>query len=356
MIPEIINKTLNRTSHDVGDIEVLCTFFKCIHEDVEGKEWAESICKVADLTKNIKAANDSISFLEEAYNAFKEPYHRLFSFRAEILKKLCLMCIENGDKAKSMDYARKFMYCLLATVAKEDRDYNQSYFSFRSFGEYSLKGIEQEKISVANPRNFNDPMDTYLYWWLDNRIKKIPSGDSALDEFYILLRKVAGHIKMRCLISSQDIGTIRSIDDMSVLMWSHYSKDHTGFCVEYNLPHILFEPIGRDEKKLLLLKNIEYRSLDIKGEPTISQALFVKAEEWKYEKEIRLVLFNQEEDDIEFPEISCKGLIKAIYLGVKCTDTDRLKMEKAIGDKCIPLFQMEIDEEHAGKFKHIRIG
>ena len=88
---------------------------------------------------------------------------------------------------------------------------------------------------------------------------------------------------------------------------------------------------------------------------SFKKALFTKSDFWKYENEMRLCAYNVRESD-EFPEIDCKGAIKAVYLGAKCSDENRRKVEKAIGDKDIPLFKMEVDEILLTRLKKVQIG
>ena len=89
--------------------------------------------------------------------------------------------------------------------------------------------------------------------------------------------------------------------------------------------------------------------------PSMKNALFTKSYFWNYENEMRLCSYNVK-DNNEYPELECKGAIKAIYLGVKCSDENRRRVEKAIGDKDIPLYRMEVDEELLTKLKKVQIG
>lgn len=352
MIAEQIKIILGKEHHSKDDIDVLSTYFEKYHEGIDGKEWAEWICKIDHIVAASGSDFDTVAFIERAYKEYAANNKRLFSHQGNILKHLCKLYIQRGNREDAIKTMRKYMYCMLADEAKQERDYSQHYFSFRSFSEHSLKDIKEETISVAHPRTFNDPLDTLMYWWLDSKIKSIPSGNDIEDEFYIMMKKVTEHIKLRCLISAKG----RDVTGLSVLMWSHYAKNHTGFCIEYELPEMHFDSLDSANDGLKMLKDIQYiDSVTVKDEPTIMQALFQKTKEWEYEKEIRLAVYNPS-NDAEFPTFECPGCVKAIYLGVKCSDSDRHSMEKAIGDKCIPLFQMVIDNENAGKFKKIRIG
>ena len=83
----------------------------------------------------------------------------------------------------------------------------------------------------------------------------------------------------------------------------------------------------------------------------------MKSDFWEYEKEMRLISYDcSEQEDEDYPVVECKGAVKAIYLGVRCSEADRRMMEKAIGSKNIPLYQMSVDEAKLTRLKKTRIG
>ena len=73
------------------------------------------------------------------------------------------------------------------------------------------------------------------------------------------------------------------------------------------------------------------------------------------EHEMRMCVYDTTDNDKDYPTVECKNAVKAIYLGVKCSDKDRRDMEKAIGNKDIPLYQMSIDEEKLTRLKKTQI-
>ncbi len=106
-----------------------------------------------------------------------------------------------------------------------------------------------------------------------------------------------------------------SADNKSNLMWSHYTDNHIGICVEYK-PE-LFEYL-KTLKKYILCGKINYSDAPLTVnilEDNISKVekmMFNKQSEWKYEKEYRIILLSDEET--EFIKIEQK-YIKAVYLG-----------------------------------------
>jgi hypothetical protein len=96
----------------------------------------------------------------------------------------------------------------------------------------------------------------------------------------------------------------------NILMWSHYSNDHKGFCVEYQ-----YEELREYCEKALL--PIRYSDKIPCGDLNIEDShkiLFSKAKQWQYELEWRFV--GQPRSSEKYPLINVPKP-KAIYLGCK---------------------------------------
>ena len=129
----------------------------------------------------------------------------------------------------------------------------------------------------------------------------------------------------------------------SVLMWSHYSDKHTGFC------------LGFDQK--LLLETCKFGSqgdvqydhfpnispLAANDPETIIKQSFFKAPGWEYEGEYRIV-------KLEYPdELSHEMRIhlypdeclREIILGLQISDEDRADLKKIASKRKIPIYQVQ---------------
>ncbi|MBA4135626.1 MAG: hypothetical protein C0525_12950 [Flavobacterium sp.] len=101
-----------------------------------------------------------------------------------------------------------------------------------------------------------------------------------------------------------------------MLMWSHYSDGHKGFCIEYDFKNnsdvtYYMEPVFYSDKVFDITPYLGINSKRF----AIKIAAITKAEDWKYEQEWRLT-FPLSIRDLE------KGLYrinapKAIYLGTR---------------------------------------
>lgn len=101
------------------------------------------------------------------------------------------------------------------------------------------------------------------------------------------------------------------------LMWSHYTDNHKGICVEYH--QSLFDFL-KTQKGFSVSAKVKYSETP----PTVDSSesiqeksmkmIFNKQIEWKYEEELRVVF--QSDNDTDFVPIDNK-LIKAVYIGSK---------------------------------------
>lgn len=327
-------------------------------DGLSGDLWGKVMMRAVTEVEHIDGKKKAIDLIDKAYEELDRVYPHLFEEKSELLKTACLFFLQENDQKEAHKKMERYLYNALAQVHYQAINEKMPYYSFRGFSPYSLKDIEDETISLAHPREFNDPLDTILVYWLNEEIKKNHADEWQL-RYRLLMKKVSEHIKIRCLIAGQDEdGHEVGIEDINVLMWSHYADSHKGFCVKYAFDTELFDPTKYAKRdKLLLVDKIKYSAtIDICDEPSIRMALLEKSDFWKYEKEMRLISYDCSGNDKEHPVIECKGMAKAIYLGAKCTEENVRLMEKAIGDKNIPLYKMSVDEDKLTRFKKTLIG
>lgn len=122
----------------------------------------------------------------------------------------------------------------------------------------------------------------------------------------------------------------------SMLMWSHYAKNHQGFCVEYETPdysedsvniyHNLFPVIYTDTRTPLTDLNLSWNSTGVLSDVNLWNfykfCLLSKSLDWKYQQEWRLISCDNHITDENY---NCKFFkIKKVYLGNKMPVNDRL--------------------------------
>ncbi len=359
-IKQLIGKySLNMS---IDEYEEFFDFIANKPDDPNEDLWTENILEFSKVVKNHLGNEKAIKFLTSAYEEFLTNYPNSFHNKVNILRSTCYLQMEEKKLEEAHKTMNRYLYNALGQVKFTQNLPKMHYYSFRGVSDYTIDEIKNEKISLSHPRMFNDPLDTILVWWLENEIKAKGGGNEPEMRFRLLMKKASEHIKLRCLIGSKyyegDKWQDRKVEDLSVLMWAHYANSHTGICIEYKFDNKFFKTRTlTNEEELVMIAPMEYvQKIDLSSEvPSMKKALFTKSNFWNYENEMRLCFYNVN-DSNDFPEIDCKGAIKAVYLGVKCSDENKRKVEKAIGDKDIPLYQMEVDQELLTRLKKKQIG
>lgn len=303
----------------------------------------------------------TIEEIEQKYEDCCKNHPTNFEKRGEILWSWCRSLIE----ARRIDEAwlksrEAFYYSFLD---------NQSFagfevFSFRYFDEkgYALQDVKDGTMSFVHPAMFNDPFDTVLFTWLRNRIES-KKGDTVASELAYMMLRRADALKARCFVRVTQLtphdGTTaqkeQDIENVHPLMWAHYADSHKGFCLKYTFTD---DFVTHDDAKhyFLSLQEVKYKThIDLTKELTFKDALLTKADFWKYEHEVRAIVFAPEEKDMVY--LSKKApRINGIYLGLRCTTENRQKMIQTLRETNIPLYQMRFNPKDACRLVAERIG
>lgn len=361
------------TNPEEQGFDLIVTWLKGNVDECERKEVATTILDIIAAAQDKLPLEKTIEFSGKSIAIFANQFPRYFSDKMQLINALCKLYIKNNQIDKAHEKATSFLYNAIARLYPKASNEGVEYYSFRGFSSYSLDDIKNETISVAHPREFNDPFDTLFNVWMDLSIDN-DTLDKEEREFRILLRKSAEHLKMRCLISAtskNEEGHSKpvSIEELDTLMWAHYANSHKGFCVKYKFSDDFFcDYSASEDTSLRMINGMHYDgniSFALDDFPDLNQAILTKSKNWEYEKEMRLISFyvknhkdanDEKNDEPAFPAFKCAGAAKAIYLGIKCSDADRRNMEAAIGDKNIELYQMVYDQDNLTKLKAKRIG
>jgi hypothetical protein len=125
----------------------------------------------------------------------------------------------------------------------------------------------------------------------------------------------------------------------NLLLWSHYSDDHKGFCVEFDavkLYNLLINVFIWQNVKTFIFK-VEYQdefpiiipTID-NDEERLKKQFLIKSKAWEYEQEWRILVLDGTREN-EIPE----GVIKNIYLGLNAVEENE-KICKALLKKYNP--------------------
>lgn len=269
----------------------------------------------------------------------------LFSARAPLFRRMIDLFLNEGKEEDAYKAVNSYLFSSI--VGRTTLPQN-SFFSFRTFTDYSWEDICNDSISLVHPSKFNDPFDPLIFRWIDFQLNK-----SDVDErrFYCLLRKAIHGLRLRCFVNSD------SIEKINPLMWAHYANSHTGFCVQYQFESDTLI-IDSEQESFTCIEEVHYHPLcKVDKSLTMEEALYLKDSIWEYENEYRLVHFSSADDEEKTPGVYIHQHVspKAIYLGSNCSESNRLKMQILLRNKNVALFQMLFDSEYLGALKAERI-
>lgn len=212
--------------------------------------------------------------------------------------------------------------------------------------------LNDGKIFMSNIKDFNDPFDGKGFFYDAAQLSDIdrltPHGGRMIDDF-------SSFIKGTCL-------TANGVQSMP--MWAHYSSNHRGFCVSYDMDANIdlksnTFPVQYTDERLdvtsLMRKQAPYACNEIERQGALGRneiilddlmlifmALLlcnVKHTSWSYEKEFRCTAGAIAPG---MPFIDAKP--KEIYIGMHC-DPNHVQRLKEIGNSWnVPVYQMVFDE------------
>jgi hypothetical protein len=192
----------------------------------------------------------------------------------------------------------------------------------------------------------NDPYDCHVNFDYQNYFAKeiaelddlVKPAIDQLDENNRNVRRIQG---IACFADRND----------SILMWSHYTPNHKGICIEYNYKDIIeYIDMRKNSSEGLSLLPVRYSdeitqyNLDDLGNANpkkFASFIFSKSNIWSYENEWRLVeTINREKKDIKGTKVN---FIKptAIYLGANISSENEQKI-KDITSEDVQLYKMEM--------------
>lgn len=191
----------------------------------------------------------------------------------------------------------------------------------------------KEKNKILNTKNIGSTIQQIL---CNHGVKFKKSLVNVLqDKLNSSMSEVKDSVRVVCLSEVYD----------SILMWSHYAQNHTGFCIEYD-----FEENNMFYKRLYPVKYTKDRYAISKAEMSNSNTHWIykticsKSDVWSYEKEWRIVTANFEEMVLKNLEgkyvFDLKTNIKAFYLGAKIAENFKKEIIEFGQKNNIHVYQM----------------
>ena len=332
-------------------------------------------------------SKDKVKLLRSEIIDYEKMVVYMYGYKSQLYLNLVLCLYKRGraSKKKLKKLLKNAIYYSLAE--SNHASYQLDCYAFRSVSDYLFGAFRREKLCMSSPTTFNDPFDCPILEIL-NRYG---------DEISQLVRKAYQEcVKITCFVKNTKIlleeneegyySLVRKHDNdpdeyLNELMWAHYAQNHTGICVKYHFENGFTKFADASKNKIAYFRDITYTS-DIysygeKDTISMQDAFFVKGKSWEYENELRLLAYDINGSG-KYASIEAKNSIAAVYFGLKCPEKKRNKimnilkgkkwkneqrwynketrsMENKIEELPIEFFQMEIDKEHFGKLKAVKI-
>ncbi len=163
-----------------------------------------------------------------------------------------------------------------------------------------IKYFEDELLRFSQPGALNDPFECYpgmdiefasmLIEQYEDPAPVIAVTKETFDDILVpyltrIANRLNSRIGMLCLSARWD----------STLMWSHYSNDHRGFCIGFDVNHPFFSTDYIAEGGWGPIQQVNYSanrhfvSLKKLAPHEVLALLTTKHVDWSYEKELRLI-------------------------------------------------------------------
>ncbi|MEW8383993.1 MAG: DUF2971 domain-containing protein [Candidatus Thiodiazotropha sp.] len=245
----------------------------------------------------------------------------------------------------------------------QNNDIPRFMYKYRSINISDKKSIDKireiivwNEVWLSSPHNFNDPFDMRARFIFDGTIKdKIKTAkqlaklrDLNYKQTKVLVSNVVretdedarAYVEKSYYKQMKNMGVASFTGDpKSVLMWSHYSHNHTGICIQYE--------VVRDFTFISNLGEVKYYPDYpvfnwINSTPQkLHNILLHKYEGWKYEKEYRMVLIDRADKPYKLNNRAITGII----FGCKASDEiikkvlEIIKEREANGNPPINLYR-----------------
>jgi len=277
--------------------------------------------------------------------------------------------IEKWRNENPMDYLKAMYIMNLADGVAKDVVFKEifkitrlhipdilyKYYSLtndKKLNRQKLQTLMGSKVFLSDIRDFNDPFDGKGYYYDANQLKKFDwlasSGGKLIDDFTTFIKATA--------LTSNGVH--------SMPMWAHYSNNHKGFCVSYNMKNNMVLsgctfPVQYTDQRIdvtslmeqqanMLTSAIEKQSavgnkkilIDDLSMVYMTLLLFnLKHVSWSYENEFRCTTGAIAKG---IPYIEANP--KEIFIGMKCSPKHSKQLTEIASVLNVPIHRMALNE------------
>lgn len=299
------------------------------------------ILKIEDLKYDLS----SVSVNEENWNL--EKWRK--EFPMDYLKAIYILNMAKDPKVQATVF--KTIYSITRMYIP---DILYKYYSLTDNENLNIKKLSTLsdcKIYMSDIKDFNDPYDSKCFFYDPNKLANIdrlkPHNGKIIDDF-------------SCLIKSSSL-TANGVQSMP--MWAHYSNNHAGFCVSYDMKantslsactfpmqytkerlditSLIFEQVNQ------ICSVIDMNSTNGKKVTVIDDLTLIlvplllsnlKLDQWSYENEFRCTTASNAEG---MPYID--AVPKEIFIGMNCSEANKNRLINIAQKLGIAIYQMSIN-------------
>lgn len=132
----------------------------------------------------------------------------------------------------------------------------------------------------------------------------------------------------------------------SILMWSHYSKCHTGFCVGFNTENLIISNYFHTGGNVNYTQDYPRVTPFESSDKKMIQVFYNKSKDWEYEQEYRmtkLLGYHSKKDEFKIQKIYnfSNYDISEVIVGVKTSESNINQILQICKEKKIALYQTE---------------
>lgn len=253
-----------------------------------------------------------------------------------------------------MDATFKTLYSIIRLYLPDTLYKFCSLTEDEELNKMKLSTLRNKQIYMSDIKDFNDPFDGKAFFYNAEELKSIkrlePHNGRLIDDFTAFYK-----------------GTALTENNTSCMpMWAHYSNNHQGFCVSYDMKNpsniklsgCTF-PIQYTNERLditsfikkyanMVVSEIDkHTSLGIKEVLIDDLSLIyimqylcnIKQSTWQYEKEFRCTMGATATG---MPYVDATP--QSIYIGMSCSKENKKELISIAQELSIPIYQMKLDE------------
>ncbi len=196
-------------------------------------------------------------------------------------------------------------------------------YKYVSFNQNSLAILVNQEVWFGKANDLNDPFE-FQFSLTSKNASGIPISKSSIED---------------AMQDSKEIGvfSLSEIPD-NILMWSHYSDHHRGFCIEFaRHPN---NRLGGSECVPVIYDGDtpEYNSTELEKEEAFARIATTKSEYWRYEQEWRMISKNKGNRTFHLP-----APITAIIFGERMTDQNKKTILNIMGPEMVYKKAVKVD-------------